>query len=158
MASTIKKNKDINPSVDVLTLSATPIPRTLHMSLSGIRDISILEEPPQDRRAVQTYVMEYDEEIILGGIQRELEREGQVFYLFNDTRKIYDKAEKLREQLPMARIMEVHGKMNETQLEAVIDSFIKGEIDILVCTTIIESGIDMLMSILLLWKKLIKWG
>ncbi|MGI6077261.1 MAG: transcription-repair coupling factor [Fastidiosipilaceae bacterium] len=138
-----EKLKNINPSVDVLTLSATPIPRTLHMSLSGIRDISILEEPPQDRRAVQTYVMEYDEEIILGGIQRELEREGQVFYLFNDTRKIYDKAEKLREQLPMARIMEVHGKMNETQLEAVIDSFIKGEIDILVCTTIIESGIDM---------------
>ncbi|HHX37713.1 MAG TPA: hypothetical protein GX717_07015, partial [Clostridiaceae bacterium] len=85
----------------------------------------------------------FDEEIVLGGIQRELEREGQVFYLFNDTRKIYAKAEKLREQLPMARIMVAHGKMHESQLEAVIESFINGEIDVLVCTTIIESGIDM---------------
>lgn len=135
--------KVLNPSVDVLTLSATPIPRTLHMSLSGIRDISMLEEPPQDRRSVQTYVMGYDEAVIQAGIERELEREGQVFYLFNDTRFIYDKAEQLQKMLPTARIAVGHGKMHEHQLETVIETFLQGDIDILVCTTIIESGIDM---------------
>ncbi len=138
-----EKLKEQHPAVDVLTLSATPIPRTLHMSLAGIRDISILEEPPEDRRSVQTFVMEYDPDLIQNGIERELDREGQVFYLFNDTRRIYDKAAELQESLPAARIDVAHGRMHESQLEQVIEAFVAGAIDILVCTTIIESGIDM---------------
>ena len=137
-----EKLKNISPQVDVLTLSATPIPRTLHMSMAGIRDISIIEEPPEDRRSVQTYVMEFDEELLIEGISRELEREGQVFYLFNDTRHIYEKATRIQEAIPGSRTV-AHGKMPERQLESVIESFIMGEADVLVCTTIIESGIDM---------------
>jgi len=135
--------KSLTPNVDVLTLTATPIPRTLHMSLSGIRDISVLEEAPLDRRPVQTYVMEYDEGIISEAILRELTRNGQVFYLFNDTRRIIDKARQLEKLLPGARIVYAHGKMNENRLEEIVTSFINGEADVLVCTTIIESGIDM---------------
>lgn len=138
-----EKLKNISPQVDVLTLSATPIPRTLHMSMAGIRDISIIEEPPEDRRSVQTYVMEFDEELLIEGISRELEREGQVFYLFNDTRHIYEKATRIQEAIPGSRTVVAHGKMPERQLESVIESFIMGEADVLVCTTIIESGIDM---------------
>ncbi len=135
--------KALSPSVDVLTLTATPIPRTLHMSMSGIRDISVLEEPPHDRRPVQTYVMEYDQEIVAEAILRELTRNGQVFYLFNDTRRIIDKARQLETMLPGARIAYAHGKMSEKRLEEIIAAFIAGEADVLVCTTIIESGIDM---------------
>jgi len=135
--------KALTPTVDVLTLTATPIPRTLHMSMSGIRDISVLEEPPHDRRPVQTYVMEYDQEIVAEAILRELTRNGQVFYLFNDTRRIIDKARQLDVMLPGARIVYAHGKMSEKRLEEIITSFIEGEADVLVCTTIIESGIDM---------------
>ncbi len=131
------------PDVDVLTLSATPIPRTLHMAMSGIRDISVLEEPPHERRPVQTYVMEYDEAIMTEAILRELSRQGQVFYLFNDTRRIQEKAAQLGKLLPGARIAVAHGKMSEKRLEEVIADFIEGGADILVCTTIIESGIDM---------------
>lgn len=131
------------PSVDVLSLSATPIPRTLHMAMSGIRDISVLEEPPLDRRPVQTYVMEYDEEIVTEAILREVSRHGQVFYLFNDTRKILEKASEIEQKLPGIRIACAHGKMGERQLEDVISSFIHQTYDVLVCTTIIESGIDM---------------
>ena len=131
------------PRVDVLTLTATPIPRTLHMSMSGIRDISVLEEPPHDRRPVQTYVMEYDEEIINEAILREVSRNGQVFYLFNDTRRIIDKAASLEKLLPGARIACAHGKLNENRLEEIIAAFVDHQFDILVCTTIIESGIDM---------------
>ncbi len=138
-----EKIKASHPTVDVLTLSATPIPRTLHMAMSGIRDISVLEEPPHDRRPVQTYVMEYDEDIMTEAILRELSRKGQVFYLFNDTRRIVEKAAQLEKQLPGARVTVAHGKMSEKRLEEVIESFIQGEADVLVCTTIIESGIDM---------------
>jgi len=138
-----EKLKAFRSTVDVLTLTATPIPRTLHMSLSGIRDISILEEPPLDRRPVQTYVMEYDADIIAEACLREISRQGQVFYLFNDTHRIQEKVSELEKVLPGARILYAHGKMGERQLENIIESFIYHEADILVCTTIIESGIDM---------------
>lgn len=135
--------KEKYPQVDVLSLSATPIPRTLHMSLAGIRDISILQDPPQDRRAIMTYVLPYDEEMLKEGIQRELERGGQVFYLFNDTHKIYAKAKELQERMPHLRLGVAHGKMSEQKLEEVIQAFLAQELDLLLCTTIIESGIDM---------------
>jgi transcription-repair coupling factor (superfamily II helicase) len=138
-----ERMKELFPTVDVLTLTATPIPRTLHMSMSGIRDISVLEEPPLDRRAVQTYVMEYNEEIITEALLREISRNGQVFYLFNDTRRINEKVARIENLLPGAKIAYAHGKMGEHQLEDIINSFIRGEADVLVCTTIIESGIDM---------------
>ncbi|HEY5465463.1 MAG TPA: transcription-repair coupling factor, partial [Clostridia bacterium] len=135
--------KAIAPETDVLTLSATPIPRTLHMSLSGIRDISMIEEPPPDRRSVQTYVMEYEPDMVAEAMLREISRDGQVFYLFNDTRRILDKVAEIERSLPGARISYGHGKMGERTLENVIEGFIAGEADVLVCTTIIESGIDM---------------
>ena len=138
-----EKLKALWPDVDVLTLSATPIPRTLHMAMSGIRDISVLEEPPHDRRPVQTYVMEYDRDLVAEAILREISRQGQVFYLYNDTRRIVEKAAELEQLLPGARIVCAHGKMNEKLLEDIISGFIGQESDILVCTTIIESGIDM---------------
>ena len=135
--------KAISPSIEVLSLSATPIPRTLHLSLSGIRDISLLEEGPEDRLPVQTVVMEYAEPVILDAILREQARHGQVFYLFNDTRKIDQKAAELREKLPGVRFGVAHAKMSERQLEDTIEDFVDGKYDVLVCTTIIESGIDM---------------
>ncbi len=138
-----EKLKDLFPAVDVLTLTATPIPRTLHMSMSGIRDISVLEEPPPDRRAVQTYVMEYDKGIVAEAMLREISRKGQVFYLFNNTSKISEKAAEIEKMLPGARVAAAHGKMRERELEQIISDFIRDEYDILVCTTIIESGIDM---------------
>ncbi len=138
-----EKIKSLYPKVDILTLSATPIPRTLHMSLTGIRDISTIEEPPEHRYPVQTYVLEYREDIIEDAITRELAREGQVFYLFNRVKGIQARASRLQELLPQARIGYAHGQMSERQLEKVILSFINREFDVLVCTTIIESGIDM---------------
>ena len=135
--------KSFKGNIDVLTLTATPIPRTLHMSLSGIRDISILEDAPMDRRAVMTYVMEFDEEMVREACLREISREGQIFYLFNDTKRIADKAAALEKTLPGARILYAHGQMSERQLEDIIERFVLREADILVCTTIIESGIDM---------------
>jgi len=138
-----EKLKAIKPNVDVLTLTATPIPRTLHMSLVGIRDISVIEDPPEERYPVQTYVMEHNTEIIRDGIVRELARNGQVFYLYNRVRGIELKAEELRRLVPEARIATAHGQMNEKELEDVMYSFINGEYDVLVCTTIIESGLDM---------------
>lgn len=135
--------KERYPTLDVLSLTATPIPRTLHMSLSGIRDISLLEEGPEDRRPIQTYVMEYDENAAVDAILRETGRGGQSFYLFNNTYKIEDKAARLRELLPGVRIVTAHGKMSENHLEQVISDFLAGDYDVLVCTTIIESGIDM---------------
>ncbi len=138
-----EKIKSTWPTVDVLYFSATPIPRTLHMAMAGIRDISVLEEPPQDRRPVQTYVMEYDLPLVSEAILREIGRKGQVFYLFNDTHRIEEKAAELEKELPGVRILTAHGKMNERTLEDVILAFIRQEADILVCTTIIESGIDM---------------
>ena len=138
-----EKLKAIKPNVDVLTLTATPIPRTLHMSLVGIRDISVIEDPPEERYPVQTYVMEHNTELIRDGIVRELARNGQVFYLYNRVRGIELKAEELKRLVPEARVATAHGQMNEKELEDVMYSFINGEYDVLVCTTIIESGLDM---------------
>lgn len=138
-----EKIKGLYPKVDILTLSATPIPRTLHMSLTGIRDISTIEEPPEQRYPVQTYVLEYREDVVLDGITREVAREGQVFYLFNRVKGIQARAARLQELLPDIGVGYAHGQMSERQLEKVILSFINREFDVLVCTTIIESGIDM---------------
>lgn len=135
--------KAMKNNVDVLTLTATPIPRTLHMSMTGIRDISILEEAPMNRRPVQTYVLGYDVEVVVQACLREISRGGQVFYLYNKTKDIDLKASELMQLMPGARIAYAHGKMSEHQMEKIIESFIKGEYDILVCTTIIESGVDM---------------
>ena len=135
--------KNLSPEVDVLTLTATPIPRTLHMSLTGIRDISVIEDPPEERYPVQTYVMEYNRDVIRDAIMRELARQGQVFYLYNRVRTIEAKAAEVQAMVPDARVGVAHGQMDEAQLEDIMMSFLKGEFDILVCTTIIESGLDM---------------
>lgn len=135
--------KALKPNVDVLTLTATPIPRTLHMSLVGIRDISVIEDPPEERYPVQTYVMEHNPELIRDGIARELGRSGQVFYLYNRVRGIELKANEIKQLVPEARVAIAHGQMNEKELEDVMYSFINGEYDVLICTTIIESGLDM---------------
>ncbi|NLB50738.1 MAG: transcription-repair coupling factor [Clostridiaceae bacterium] len=135
--------KALSPAVEVLSLSATPIPRTLHLSLSGIRDISLLEEGPEDRLPVHTSVIEYSEDLIIDAILREQARHGQVFYLFNNTHRINGRTAELEARLPGVRFGIAHGRMPEGQLEKVISSFIRGEFDVLVCTTIIESGIDM---------------
>lgn len=131
------------PKVDILTLSATPIPRTLNMSLSGIRDISMLEDPPDHRYPVQTYVVEHRDDIIQSAINRELARAGQVFYLFNRVRGIQAKVAQVQSLVPEAKISYAHGQMGERGLERIIESFIDKDFDVLVCTTIIESGIDM---------------
>jgi transcription-repair coupling factor (superfamily II helicase) len=130
-------------TVDVLTLTATPIPRTLHMSLIGVRDMSILEEAPVDRRPIQTYVMEYDREIVREAASRELARQGQVYYVYNRVDDIERVAVELRSMLPEAVIEYAHGKMPERQLEDVMHRFINKEIDVLVSTTIIETGLDI---------------
>ncbi|NLX63726.1 MAG: transcription-repair coupling factor [Clostridiaceae bacterium] len=131
------------PRVDILTLSATPIPRTLNMALTGIRDISTLEDPPEHRYPVQTYVVEHRDDIIQNAINRELARDGQVFYLYNRVRGIQSKVAQLQALVPEARIGYAHGQMGERELERVIQSFLDKEFNVLVCTTIIESGIDM---------------
>ena len=138
-----EKIKAMRANIDVLTLTATPIPRTLHMSMSGIRDISMLSEAPQNRRPVQTYVMEYDEEICVQACLREISRGGQIFWLHNRTNNIDTVAAHLKELMPGVRVSYAHGKMSENQMEKIVESFIRGEADILVCTTIIESGVDM---------------
>ena len=131
------------PGTDMLTLSATPIPRTLHMSLSGIRDISLLTEPPKSRSPVQTFVMEMNHEVIKNAVYREMARHGQIFYLFNSVQQINEKRIMLTELVPEARIGVAHGQMPERELEAVMNDFVKGEYDLLLCTTIIESGLDL---------------
>lgn len=138
-----EKLKNFRPNIDVLTLTATPIPRTLHMSLVGIRDISIIEDPPEDRYPVQTYVMEHNPDVIRDAITRELGRKGQVFYLYNRVRSIQKKAFDIQTLVPEARVGVAHGQMDEKELEDIMESFINGEFDVLVCTTIIESGLDM---------------
>ena len=135
--------KQMKKNVDVLTLTATPIPRTLHMSLVGLRDISLLEEPPVDRLPIQTYIMEYDLEFVKEAINRELARNGQVYYVYNRVETIADITGQLRQVLPDATIEFAHGKMPERELEAMMRRFIKGEIDVLVSTTIIETGLDI---------------
>ncbi len=138
-----EKIKALKKDVDVLTLTATPIPRTLHMSLSGIRDMSLLEEPPQQRQPVQTFVMEEDEELIREAIYREIGRGGQVFFLHNRVRSIDQAEMNVQRLVPEARVASAHGQMAERDLEDVMMRFVEGEIDVLVCTTIIETGLDI---------------
>ncbi len=138
-----EKLKSLKENVDVLTLSATPIPRTLHMSMTGIRDMSVLEEPPRERMPVQTYVLEYDIESIKNAINRELARDGQVYYLHNRINNIEEEAMKLQLLIPEANVSFAHGQMSERELERAMLGFMKNEINVLVCTTIIETGLDI---------------
>ena len=138
-----EKIKQLKKDVDVLTLTATPIPRTLHMSLIGIRDMSVLEEPPMDRMPIQTYVMEYDEETVREAINRELRRGGQVYYVYNRVTDIADVALRIAKLVPDARVDFAHGQMSERELENVMYAFVNGDIDVLVSTTIIETGLDI---------------
>jgi len=135
--------KRLRHDVDVLTMSATPIPRTLEMSLVGIRDLSLLQTPPADRQPILTYVGEQSEQVAVEAIRRELLREGQVFWVHNRVQSIEERARELRELVPEARIAVAHGQMDENELEQVVMDFWEGNFDVLVCTTIIESGIDM---------------
>ncbi len=138
-----EKLKAAYPGVDILTLTATPIPRTLHMSLVGIRDISTIEEPPEERYPIQTYVMEHNTDIIKDAVIRELGRNGQVFYLYNRVKGIQSKASQIQALIPEARVAYAHGQMSERQLEDIMQQFLDYEYDVLVCTTIIESGLDI---------------
>ena len=138
-----EKIKQLKTNVDVLSMTATPIPRTLHMSIVGIRDMSCLYEPPQNRRPVQTYVLEYDNEVIKEAITKELEREGQVFYLYNKTESIERKANEILKLVPEAKVGFAHGKMSGKELEDIMIDFVNKDINVLVCTTILESGIDI---------------
>lgn len=138
-----EKIKQLKTNVDVLTLTATPIPRTLHMSLIGIRDMSVLEEPPMDRVPIQTYVMEYNEELVREAISRELARQGQVYYVYNKVKDIDEVTTKIQALVPEANVAFAHGQMHEKQLEDIMYRFINGEIDVLVSTTIIETGLDI---------------
>ncbi len=138
-----EKIKRLKENVDVITLTATPIPRTLHMSLAGIRDMSVLEEPPVDRVPVQTYVMEYNDEMVREAIRREIGRNGQVYYVYNKVHDIADVAGHVAQLVPDASVVYAHGQMNERQLEQIMLDFINGDIDVLVSTTIIETGLDI---------------
>ena len=138
-----EKIKKYKSSIDVLTMTATPIPRTLHMSIVGVRDMSVIYEPPQNRKPVQTYVLEYDEEVIKEAITKELEREGQVFYLFNRVENIEKKAVEISQLVPEANVVYAHGQMTGARIEEIMQEFIEGKTNVLVCTTILESGIDI---------------
>ena len=135
--------KKLRSNVDVLTLTATPIPRTLHMSLVGIRDMSVLEDPPLERHPIQTYVMEYSPEFTKDAIKRELSRNGQVYFLYNRVESIERVAREIQTMVPEANVAFAHGQMAERELEDIMLAFIEGEIDVLVCTTIIETGLDV---------------
>lgn len=138
-----EKIKKLKANVDVLTLTATPIPRTLHMSMIGVRDLSVIETPPENRFPIQTYVVEYNPALVREAIERELARDGQVYFLYNRVDDIERKAEEISMLVPDARITYAHGQMDENELESVILSFIEGEYDVLVSTTIIETGVDI---------------
>lgn len=138
-----EKIKKLRTNIDVLTMTATPIPRTLHMSIVGVRDMSVIYEPPHNRKPVQTYVLEYDQEVITEAITKEIERGGQVFYLFNQVEGIEKKANEISMLVPEAKVGFAHGKMSGRELEEIMESFINHEINVLVCTTILESGIDI---------------
>lgn len=138
-----EKIKQYKTSIDVLTMTATPIPRTLHMSIVGVRDMSVIYEPPQNRKPVQTYVLEYDAEVIKEAITKELERNGQVFYLFNNVGEIALKADKISRLVPEAKVGFAHGRMTGEEIEDIMEEFVEGKINVLVCTTILESGIDI---------------
>jgi transcription-repair coupling factor (superfamily II helicase) len=135
--------KQLRKEVDVLTLSATPIPRTLHMAVVGLRDMSVIETPPRDRIAIQTVVANFDEKLIRSAIEHELEREGQAYFVHNRVESIYEIAAKLQELVPKARVLVGHGQMSESELERVMLKFIRHEADVLVATTIIENGLDI---------------
>ncbi|MBO8164877.1 MAG: transcription-repair coupling factor [Brevibacillus sp.] len=138
-----EKLKQLKTNVDVLTLTATPIPRTLHMSMLGVRDLSVIETPPENRFPVQTYVLEYSPALVREAIERELAREGQVFFLYNQVQGIEQMAEHIRMLVPDARVAVAHGQMNESELEAIMLDFLDGQYDVLVSTTIIETGVDI---------------
>lgn len=138
-----EKIKQIKANVDVLTLTATPIPRTLHMSMLGVRDLSVIETPPENRFPVQTYVVEYNGALVREAIERELARGGQVYFLYNRVEDIERKADEISMLVPDAKVAYAHGKMTENELEAVMLSFLEGESDVLVSTTIIETGVDI---------------
>ena len=135
--------KQLRKEVDVLTMSATPIPRTLHMSLLGLRDMSVIETPPKDRMAIQTVVAAWDEKLIRSAIEKELERGGQVYFVHNRVESIYDIADKLREMVPKAKILVGHGQLPESELEKTMMAFVRHDADILLATTIIENGLDI---------------
>ena len=138
-----EKIKELKTSIDVLTMSATPIPRTLHMSIVGVRDMSCLYQPPQNRKAVQTYVLEYDPEVIREAITKELDRGGQVFYLYNQVESIERKAQEIQNLVPNANVVFAHGRMTGTQIENIMEEFVEQNANVIVCTTILESGIDI---------------
>ncbi|UOY91422.1 transcription-repair coupling factor [Ectobacillus sp. JY-23] len=138
-----EKIKQMKANIDVLTLTATPIPRTLHMSMLGVRDLSVIETPPENRFPVQTYVVEYNAGLVREAIERELAREGQVYFLYNRVEDIERKAEEISMLIPDARVTYAHGKMNESELESVMLAFLDGQYDVLVSTTIIETGVDI---------------
>ncbi|MCM3667102.1 transcription-repair coupling factor [Mesobacillus subterraneus] len=138
-----EKIKQLKTNVDVLTLTATPIPRTLHMSMLGVRDLSVIETPPENRFPVQTYVMEYNGGLVREAIERELARDGQVYFLYNRVEDIERKAEEISMLVPDARVTFAHGRMSENELESVMLGFLEGEYDVLVSTTIIETGVDI---------------
>ena len=138
-----EKIKQLKTNVDVLTMTATPIPRTMHMSIVGIRDMSVIYEPPHNRKPVQTYVLEYDEEVVREAITKELERDGQVFYLFNNVEGIERKAKQIADLVPEAKVVYAHGQMTGKRIEEIMQDFIDKEANVLVCTTILESGIDI---------------
>ncbi len=138
-----EKIKQLKTNIDVLTMTATPIPRTMHMSIVGVRDMSVIYEPPQNRKPIQTYVLEYDEEVIKEAITRELERGGQVFYLFNNVGQIENKVLQIERLVPEAKVSFAHGQMTGRQVEDIMQDFIEEKTNVLVCTTILESGIDI---------------
>ena len=138
-----EKIKQMKKDIDVLTLTATPIPRTLHMSLIGIRDMSVLEEAPQDRQPIQTFVMEYNEELVREAISREMARGGQVYYVYNRVNTIVEMTATIEKLVPEARVAFAHGQMKERELESIMYDFINGDLDVLVTTTIIETGLDI---------------
>ena len=138
-----EKIKNLKKGIDVLTLTATPIPRTLNMAMTGIRDMSIIARPPEDRHPIQTYVTEHDDFLVRDAISKEIARGGQVYYVYNRIAGIYSVATKLQEMMPELRIAVAHGRMNEAELENIMLKMLDGEVDVLVCTTIIETGIDI---------------
>ncbi|CAM2859424.1 transcription-repair coupling factor [Hathewaya histolytica] len=138
-----EKVKELKKNIDVLTLSATPIPRTLHMSLTGVRDISVIETPPEERYPIQTYVVEFNEQLIRDAILREISRDGQIFFVYNRVETILDMSSYLHKLVPEARIAVAHGQMSERELENIMIDFIEQKYDLLLCTTIIETGIDV---------------
>ena len=138
-----EKIKQMKMNIDVLTMTATPIPRTMHMSIVGIRDMSVIYEPPYNRKPVQTYVLEYDKEVVREAIIREIERGGQVFYIFNRVENIARKAEEISELVPEANVAYAHGQMTGSNIEDIMQEFVEGNTNVLVCTTILESGIDI---------------